>query len=181
MINQAQLLGALQRVQMLHQAGRIDEAWRALLPLRAAIDDHGQGLRLFALVAQASGQLDPAADVVFADRVQIQQVLVNLIRNAVDAMAHSPRRELTITSRRLEDGAAEVSVSDTGPGVDEAFRERLFQPFMTTKAEGRGVGLSISRSIVEAHGGRIWAELNAQGGAVFRFTLPPAAEESLDV
>jgi two-component system sensor kinase FixL len=150
-------------------AGLIDEATAlALIGAR----EHQVKLRL---------KLDPAADAVYADRVQIQQVLVNLIRNAVDAMAHSPRRELTITSRRLEDGAAEVSVSDTGPGVDEAFRERLFQPFMTTKAEGMGVGLSISRSIVEAHGGRIWAELNAQGGAVFRFTLPPAAEESLDV
>lgn len=117
-------------------------------------------------------QLDPAADAVFADRVQIQQVLVNLIRNAVDAMADSPRRELTIASRRLEDGSAQVSVTDTGSGVDEDFRERLFQPFMTTKAEGMGVGLSISRSIIEAHGGRIWADPNPRGGTVFHFILP---------
>ncbi|MBO9706793.1 MAG: PAS domain S-box protein [Caulobacter sp.] len=117
-------------------------------------------------------RLDPAADAVFADRVQIQQVLVNLIRNGVDAMEDSPRRELTISSRRLDDGGAEVSVADTGAGIDEDFRDRLFQPFMTTKAEGMGVGLSISLSIIEAHGGRIWADANSGGGTIFHFTLP---------
>jgi two-component system sensor kinase FixL len=117
-------------------------------------------------------KLDPAADAVFADRVQIQQVLVNLIRNAVDAMADSPRRELTISSQRLENGSVQVSVTDTGSGINDDFRERLFQPFMTTKAEGMGVGLSISRSIIEAHGGRIWADANPKGGTIFHFTLP---------
>jgi two-component system sensor kinase FixL len=145
-------------------AGLIDEA-SALALIGAR--EHQVKLRL---------KLDPAADAVYADRVQIQQVLVNLIRNAVDAMAHSPRRELTITSRRLDDGTAQVSVCDTGPGVDETFRERLFQPFMTTKAEGMGVGLSISRSIIEAHGGRLWADADAAGGAVFHFILPPVRE-----
>jgi two-component system sensor kinase FixL len=117
-------------------------------------------------------KLDPAADAVFADRVQIQQVLVNLIRNAVDAMEDSPRRELTIASQRLDGGSVQVSVTDTGSGINDEFRERLFQPFMTTKAEGMGVGLSISRSIIEAHGGRIWADANPKGGTVFHFTLP---------
>lgn len=130
-------------------------------------------------------QLDPAADAVYADRVQIQQVLVNLIRNAVDAMADSPRRELIIASQRLEDGSAQVSVTDTGSGISDDFRDRLFQPFMTTKAEGMGVGLSISRSIIEAHGGRIWADANPKGGTVFHFILPPRrddqrAEETID-
>ncbi len=118
-------------------------------------------------------RLDPAADDVYADRVQIQQVLVNLIRNAIDAMADSPRRELGISSRRLDNGAVQVSVTDTGSGISDEFRERLFQPFMTTKAEGMGVGLSISRSIIEAHGGRIWADPNPKGGTVFHFILPP--------
>ncbi|WP_426030359.1 PAS domain S-box protein [Caulobacter sp. DWP3-1-3b2] len=118
-------------------------------------------------------KLDPAADAVYADRVQIQQVLVNLIRNAVDAMADSPRRELTIASQRLDSDSVQVSVTDTGSGINDDFRERLFQPFMTTKAEGMGVGLSISRSIIEAHGGRIWADANPKGGTVFHFTLPP--------
>jgi two-component system sensor kinase FixL len=108
-------------------------------------------------------QLDPKADAVYADRVQIQQVLVNLIRNAVDAMADASRRELTISSRRLENASVQVSVTDTGSGISDDFRERLFQPFMTTKAEGMGVGLSISRSIIEAHGGRIWADREPEG------------------
>jgi two-component system sensor kinase FixL len=125
--------------------------------------------------------LDPAADAVFADRVQIQQVLVNLIRNAIDAMVESPRRDLTIASQRLDTGAVQVDVTDTGSGISDDFRERLFQPFMTTKAEGMGVGLSISRSIIEAHGGRIWADANPQGGTVFHFTLPPRRAEDEDV
>jgi two-component system sensor kinase FixL len=122
-------------------------------------------------------QLDPSADAVFADRVQIQQVLVNLIRNAVDAMADSQRRELTISSQRLDSGPVQVSVTDTGSGISDDFRERLFQPFMTTKAEGMGVGLSISRSIIEAHGGRIWADADPRGGTVFHFTLPPRRDD----
>uniref|UniRef100_B0T7M6 Sensor protein FixL n=1 Tax=Caulobacter sp. (strain K31) TaxID=366602 RepID=B0T7M6_CAUSK len=128
-------------------------------------------------LVQTRLQLDPAADAVYADRVQIQQVLVNLIRNAVDAMADSPRRELTIASQRLANGSVQVSVTDTGSGISDDFRERLFQPFMTTKAEGMGVGLSISRSIVEAHGGKIWADANPTGGTVFHFTLPPRRDK----
>ncbi|MET3668107.1 PAS domain S-box protein [Caulobacter sp. 1776] len=120
--------------------------------------------------------LDPAADAVFADRVQVQQVLLNLIRNGIDAMhdGASRRRALLITSEVTEEGWSRVSVADTGPGIADEVRERLFQPFMTTKPQGMGVGLSISRSIIEAHGGRIWAEANPGGGALFRFTLPPA-------
>jgi two-component system sensor kinase FixL len=112
--------------------------------------------------------------------VQIQQVLVNLIRNAVDAMAEAPRRELTIASQRLDNGSVQVSVTDTGSGIGDDFRERLFQPFMTTKAEGMGVGLSISRSIIEAHGGRIWADPNPKGGTVFHFILPPRRDGDED-
>jgi two-component system sensor kinase FixL len=121
-------------------------------------------------------KLDPKADDVFADRVQIQQVLLNLIRNGIDAMqAQEPRkRALLIRTGLTEEGWSEVSVADTGPGIAPEVLERLFQPFMTTKPQGMGVGLSISRSIIEAHGGRIWAEANPGGGALFRFTLPPA-------
>jgi two-component system sensor kinase FixL len=121
--------------------------------------------------------LDPAADSVFADRVQIQQVLLNLIRNGIDAMEDQPRRELVISSDLTEEGAARVSVADSGSGIAEDVLEKLFQPFMTTKPQGMGVGLSISRSIIEAHGGRIWAEANPRGGTIFRFTLPPADQE----
>jgi two-component system, LuxR family, sensor kinase FixL len=122
--------------------------------------------------------LDPEADLVWADRVQIQQVLVNLFRNALEAMAHSPRRELTATNSRVADDMIEVVVSDTGTGFHDDVKPNLFQTFFTTKETGMGVGLSISRSIIEAHGGRMWAEDNASGGATFRFTLPAATSES---
>jgi two-component system, LuxR family, sensor kinase FixL len=122
--------------------------------------------------------LDPEADLVLADRVQIQQVLVNLFRNALEAMAHSPRRELTATNFKVADDMIEIVVSDTGSGFHDDVKPNLFQTFFTTKETGMGVGLSISRSIIEAHGGRMWAEDNASGGATFRFTLPAATSES---
>ncbi|WP_407184589.1 sensor protein FixL [Bradyrhizobium centrosematis] len=121
--------------------------------------------------------LDPDADLVLADRVQIQQVLVNLFRNALEAMAQSPRRELVVANTRVADDMIEVEVSDTGSGFRDDVIPNLFQTFFTTKDTGMGVGLSISRSIIEAHGGRMWAESNAAGGATFRFTLP-ATDES---
>ncbi|MDA9475507.1 histidine kinase [Bradyrhizobium sp. CCBAU 65884] len=120
--------------------------------------------------------LDPDADLVLADRVQIQQVLVNLFRNALEAMAQSPRRELVVANTRVADDMIEVEVSDTGSGFQGDVIPNLFQTFFTTKETGMGVGLSISRSIIEAHGGRMWAESNESGGATFRFTLPATAE-----
>ncbi len=120
--------------------------------------------------------LDPAADLVLADRVQIQQVLVNLFRNALEAMAQSPRRELVVTNTRAADDMIEIEVADTGSGFQDDVIPNLFQTFFTTKETGMGVGLSISRSIIEAHGGRMWAANNASGGATFRFTLPAADE-----
>ncbi|MGH6908694.1 MAG: PAS domain-containing sensor histidine kinase [Phenylobacterium sp.] len=122
---------------------------------------------------------DLEADLVLADRVQIQQVVVNLIRNAMDAMDETPRRDLAITVARGEPGMALVSVADTGPGVSPEIEAELFRPFITTKAEGMGVGLSISRTIVESHGGRIWAEPTPGGGATFRFSLRTAETEDL--
>jgi two-component system sensor kinase FixL len=122
--------------------------------------------------------LNPDADLVLADRVQIQQVLVNLFRNALEAMAQSPRRELVVTNTKVADDMIEVEVSDTGSGFQDDVLPNLFQTFFTTKETGMGVGLSISRSIIEAHGGRMWAENNASGGATFRFTLPAAPRVS---
>jgi len=107
------------------------------------------------------------------DKVQIQQVLVNLIRNAVEAMQASPRREITIQTGLGDDGLIRIGVSDTGPGISAQVMQRLFQPFVTTKPQGMGVGLSLCRAIIEAHDGRLWAEANPGGGAIFRFTLPP--------
>jgi two-component system, LuxR family, sensor kinase FixL len=119
-------------------------------------------------------KFDPEADLVVADRVQIQQVVINLMRNAVDAMRGLSPAELGVRANLRNGEFAVVSVSDTGSGIAEEVRERLFEPFMTTKKEGMGVGLSICRTIVEAHGGAIWAENNPGGGATFAFTLPLA-------
>jgi two-component system, LuxR family, sensor kinase FixL len=123
------------------------------------------------LGVRVSYRFDPAVDLVLADKVQIQQVTLNLVRNAIDAMMTSPRRALTIATDLGEgDDFARVSVADTGPGLRPEIADRLFQPFMTTKPQGMGVGLSISRTIVEAHGGRIWVESSGDG-ATFHFTL----------
>ena len=122
---------------------------------------------------------DPSVDLVLADKVQIQQVALNLIRNAVDAMTDSPKRHLTVTVAPTENDMALVSVADTGPGVSEDVAGQLFQPFITTKRTGMGVGLSISRTIVEAHGGKIWVEANEGSGATFRFTVQRVAKEEL--
>lgn len=129
---------------------------------------------------QVSYQFDRRVTAVFADRIQIQQVLVNLLRNAVEAMDSSSRRELRVTTTLRSDGLAEVAVSDTGSGISPDIALKLFQPFVTTKQSGMGVGLSISRTIVEAHDGRIWVEPNPEGGTVFRFTLPIVSERDLE-
>jgi len=119
-------------------------------------------------------ELDPQADQVFVDRIQVQQVLVNLIRNAIDAMADSSVRGLTIRTDSNDPGFMRVSVEDSGAGISEQVATQLFQPFVTSKKSGMGIGLSICRTIVEAHGGRIWFEPAATGGTVFHFTLPTA-------
>jgi two-component system sensor kinase FixL len=117
--------------------------------------------------------LDPDAPLVLADRIQVQQVLLNLMRNAIEAMHERPRRDLVIATRALAaEGLVEVSVADTGTGLAPEVAARLFQPFVTTKPNGMGVGLSICRTIVEAHGGRIRVESGPAGGTIFRFTLP---------
>lgn len=124
-------------------------------------------------------RFDPAVDLVLADKVQIQQVALNLIRNALEAMEGAPRRVLEVRIDPAEGDAALVSVSDTGSGIRPEMEAQLFQPFVTTKRTGMGVGLSISRTIIEAHGGRIWAEPNPEGGTIFRFTLQAVGRQEL--
>jgi two-component system, LuxR family, sensor kinase FixL len=122
----------------------------------------------------------PGADLVLADRVQIQQVLINLMRNAMEAMSESKTRELTIRTLPYGDGIVAVEVSDTGPGISEEVAARLFQPFVTSKAGGMGIGLSISKRIIESHGGTMEAHRTDLGGALFRFTLPAIESEATD-
>jgi two-component system, LuxR family, sensor kinase FixL len=121
---------------------------------------------------KAQWQSAPQLPDVLIDKVQIQQVVVNLMRNAIEAMEVSHRRELTISAAMNEDSTVAVSIIDTGPGIAPEIADRLFQPFVTTKAQGMGVGLSICRSIVEAHNGKLWVEANPEGGTIFRFTVP---------
>jgi len=112
-----------------------------------------------------------AGGMVLVDKIQIQQVLLNLMRNAIEAMQNTTRRELVISTRSFRPDIIEVAVADTGSGISPEIAAKLFQPFVTTKQHGMGVGLSISRTIVEAHGGRLWAEPNPGGGTIFRLTL----------
>jgi two-component system, LuxR family, sensor kinase FixL len=134
----------------------------------------GQGLKLDIRVAEGAGEA-------VIDKVQIQQVLINLMRNAVEAMATVARRELIVSAIRIDD-MVEIRVADTGPGLPEPVRARLFEPFITTKPDGMGVGLSVCRAIVEAHGGELHGGDAPGGGTLFRFTVPcfatPAADDA---
>ncbi len=118
--------------------------------------------------------LAAADDTVIVDRIQIRQVLLNLKRNAIEAMQSAERRELIISTRLVEGGMIRTDIADTGAGLSEDVVNVLFEPFITTKAHGLGVGLPVSRAIVEAHYGKLWAEQNAGGGARLSFTLPLA-------
>jgi len=128
---------------------------------------------------RVSFRYDPQAELVLADKVQVQQVLLNVMRNAVEAMEGSRRRELQVYTGTTDDNMVMISIADTGTGISEEIASQLFQPFVTTKRHGMGVGLSISRTIIEAHGGRIWIEPNPGGGTIFRLTLPAASNEEV--
>jgi C4-dicarboxylate-specific signal transduction histidine kinase len=133
----------------------------------AGTGPHGVQVRL---------SFDPRAEAVFANRIQLQQVMVNLIRNAHEAMAQSERREMEVVTARLDDESIEIAVADRGSGLPDDIVEHLFEPFHTTKVDGMGLGLSICRSIVETHRGKLGYERNCGGGAIFRVTLPVPPE-----
>jgi two-component system sensor kinase FixL len=126
---------------------------------------------------EVQARFDQNSDLVFVDRVQIQQVLVNLIRNAIDAMVASPARSLAIHTEAGPEKLVTVTVEDSGSGISEGIAKQLFQPFVSTKETGMGIGLSICRNIIEAHGGRIWFEPRPGGGTIFRFTVPTIEED----
>jgi two-component system sensor kinase FixL len=129
--------------------------------------------------ARVSFAFDPEAAWVQVDRIQVQQVLLNLMRNAVEAMQESERRDLVLSTHRVDGETVRITVADTGPGIAPDIAGQLFQPFVTTKRLGMGVGLSISRTIIESHGGRLWAEANPGGGAAFHLTLRAAIPEAI--
>jgi two-component system sensor kinase FixL len=171
------------------QAGRIvrrmrgfvargDEGARRPEDLARLVSEAVEFIALPAQRHQVGVRLDlgtPSLPCVQVDRIQIQQVLVSLMHNAIEAMQGSERRQLTIMARPCDTGMVEVAVADTGPGVSAEVSAELFTSFVTTKEHGLGVGLSVCRTLVEAHGGRIWTEPNPGGGAIFRFTLPVAS------
>ena len=120
---------------------------------------------------------DPRVTFVLVDKIQIQQVILNLLRNAIEAMQEMPHRELTISTAEADDEMVEIAVADSGPGIADEIADQLFQPFITTKTHGMGVGLSISRTIIEAHGGRLWVEPNPDGGTIFHLTVKALGNE----
>jgi signal transduction histidine kinase len=126
-------------------------------------------------------KLAPGLPRVEGDRTQLQQVILNLVVNAIEAMGgiDEGTRELRINTEREAGGGVLVTVRDSGPGLDPADTERVFTAFYTTKPKGMGMGLAICRSMVEAHGGRMWASANEPRGAVFQFTLPRERDESI--
>jgi PAS domain S-box-containing protein len=145
-----------------------NESVPAMIEEASAFAQAGSGI----LGVQVEIDFDPNASVVFVNRIQVQQVLTNLIRNALEAMATSQQRRLGLSTQLLDDGMIEISVKDSGSGISAEVVSQLFEPFVSTKLEGMGLGLSICRSIVVAHGGELRSEPNPVGGTIFRFTLP---------
>jgi C4-dicarboxylate-specific signal transduction histidine kinase len=130
-------------------------------------------------MVEMKAKLEAELPLVLGDRIQLQQVILNLILNAKDAMSGEQTRKLQITSRKNNSSAIVVAVRDSGHGLEQRDVERIFDPFFTTKSEGMGLGLSISQTIIDAHGGRLWATQNEDKGATIQFTLPPcSASES---
>ena len=177
-----------------HRAGRIIHRLRAFVTRSelqtTAADVRQLTAEVVDLLAMdiRHNQIDFHLDVpreigpVRVDRIQVQQVILNLMRNAIEAMEKTDPsdRRLVVRAERPDDGMVEIAVADTGPACPDETLDKIFDAFFTTKASGIGMGLSISRSIIEAHGGRLWVTPNADGGLTFRFTLPRDCGEAHD-
>jgi two-component system sensor kinase FixL len=152
------------------------------LDLNSVVDEVAQLVTSDVVIRNVPMSLDLATDLptVLGDRVQLQQVVLNLVLNGLEAMRDTNGRDpaLVIRTRRADAASVTVSVEDAGTGIDPQDIERIFQPLYTTKREGLGMGLAIARTIVDAHGGRLWATNNAGGGATFEFTLPVDRERT---
>jgi len=176
-----QAMRAGRTIQRLREFVARGDSERRIESLRKVVEEAG-ALALVVAKERTTAitvELDPRVDDVLIDKVQIQQVLLNLLRNAIEAMQDSARRTIVVTSEPAADGMVRVSLADSGPGMAPEVMAKLFQPFVTTKSQGMGIGLSISRTIVAAHGGEITAEANPAGGTIFRFTVPAAEPEAL--
>jgi C4-dicarboxylate-specific signal transduction histidine kinase len=193
-VDREQLIEVIE--EMSEQALRAGEVLRRIREFARSGELHRERLdpnelvreaaRLAAVDARRLGvamHLEPCADApaVDVDRIQVEQVILNLVRNGFEAMQGAPRRprELAIRTSTTALGDIEIAVSDTGAGLPEDVAVRVFDPFFTTKPDGLGLGLAISRTIIEAHGGRLWAS-NGSPGATFRFTLPAATAREAD-
>jgi len=162
-------------IQRLRSLLRKEEAQRHPLDINEVVEESLRLMRSDLLNRQVvlSSELAHALPAVSGDRNQLQQVLLNLVINGCDAMnGHRADNRLVIRTQRTANGNVEVSVADRGAGIPSADLERIFEPFVTTKSHGLGLGLAICRSIVEAHGGRLWASNNADRGATVHFELP---------
>ncbi|SEI99794.1 PAS/PAC sensor signal transduction histidine kinase [Sphingobium sp. AP50] len=174
-----QALRAGEIIRSLREFIKRGETVRQPEPMRALL---AEGAALAFIGTDSRGidmdvQVDRIVDKVLVNRVQLQQVIINLVKNAVEAMEGRPVRILRLTAMPTEDGKVEVVVADSGPGLSSDMSRTLFTPFTTSKATGMGVGLSISQTIIEGHGGRIWATPSPWGGTAFHFTLDRADEE----
>jgi two-component system, LuxR family, sensor kinase FixL len=178
----AQALRAGQVIQRLREFVARGETERRIESIRTLVEETS----VLALVVarersvQLSMSFDATIDLVLVDKVQIQQVLLNLMRNSIEAMQTSTRRELAISTAPAADRMVAVSVADSGSGINPDVASKLFQPFVTTKRTGMGIGLSLSRTIINSHGGEIMVEPNAGGGTIFCFTLRRADTEEID-
>lgn len=172
----AQALRAGDIIRSLREFIKRGETMRQPEPLRGLL---AEGAALAFIGVDSRGidmdiSVDRRVDKVLVNRVQLQQVLINLVKNALEAMKNSPARILRLSAAPADDGRVEVIIADSGPGIDPEMSRTLFTPFTTTKASGMGVGLSISQTIIEGQGGRIWAKPSQWGGAAFHFTLDAA-------
>ncbi|MGH6903263.1 MAG: two-component system sensor histidine kinase NtrB [Geminicoccaceae bacterium] len=173
-VQQASRAGQI--IRRLRQFIAKGETDRALEDVNAVVEE-ASALALIGTAGKgiaARRVLEKGLPPVLVDKIQIHQVITNLIRNRVDALEGVERREIVISTRRAAAGTIEIAVADTGPGLAPEVAQRLFQPFVTTKPSGLGIGLSICRSIVDGHGGRLWASANPGGGTIFHVRLPTA-------
>jgi len=189
--NQDKLRGAIQQVtaqglrageiiRRLREFTRMRETKRTAVNLNTLVREAVRFVEAEAREEDIDMSLDLAGHLpnVIADTIQIEQVILNLLRNAIDAMGDiGTQRVLSVQTGRNKTGKVELLVRDTGPGLAEEVMDSIFEPFVTTKSQGMGMGLSISRSIIEAHHGHLWADAPGVQGAVFHFVLPAAGKE----